>query len=87
MKQLQQFTKSASPNLPFILDYEAMRQRFLTVAQAAGARLSEYVNPLSGPDGNMIVTDVAFIGSYDAPKRTVIISGAHGVEGAYGSAC
>lgn len=74
-------------SLPFALDYATMRQRFLTAARGAGAALSEHVHPLHGPDGKPIATDVALIGQADAPKLMVLISGTHGVEGAYGSAC
>ena len=73
--------------LPFALDYGTMRQRFLAAGRAAGAALSEHVHPLHGPDGAAIATDVALIGQADAPKLMVMISGTHGVEGAYGSAC
>lgn len=78
---------SIDASLPFALDYATMRQRFLAAARAAGAVLSEHVHPLHGPDGNPVATDVALIGRADAPKLMLLISGTHGVEGAYGSAC
>ncbi len=87
MMQPRDLTQSAETNLPFALDYATMRQRFLTAARAAGAALSEHIHPLHGPDGKTIATDVALIGHADAPKLMVMISGTHGVEGAYGSAC
>ena len=87
MMQPRDLTQSADTSLPFALDYATMRQRFLTAARAAGAALSEHVHPLHGPDGKTIATDVALIGRADASKLMVLISGTHGVEGAYGSAC
>ncbi|MBK6468935.1 MAG: DUF2817 domain-containing protein [Rhodobacter sp.] len=85
--QPRDLTQSADTSLPFALDYATMRQRFLAAARAAGAALSEHIHPLHGPDGKTIATDVAMIGQADAPKLMVMISGTHGVEGAYGSAC
>ncbi len=87
MMQPRDLMPPADQSLPFALDYAAMRQRFLTAARAAGAALSEHIHPLHGPDGNVIGTDVALIGQADAAKLLVMISGTHGVEGAYGSAC
>ena len=87
MMQPRDLTQSADTSLPFALDYATMRQRFLAAARAAGAALSEHIHPLHGPDGKPIATDVALIGQADAPKLMVMISGTHGVEGAYGSAC
>lgn len=87
MMQLRDMPQTFNPGLPFALDYATMRQRFLTAARGAGAALSEHVHPLHGPDGKPIATDVALIGRADAPKLMVMISGTHGVEGAYGSAC
>ncbi|MEI2687432.1 MAG: DUF2817 domain-containing protein [Cypionkella sp.] len=87
MMQPRDLTQSTDARLPFALDYATMRQRFLTAARAAGAVLSEHVHSLHGPDGKIIATDVALIGQADATKLMVLISGTHGVEGAYGSAC
>jgi len=87
MMQPRDLTQSAETSLPIALDYATMRQRFLAAARAAGAALSEHVHPLHGPDGKPIATDVALIGPADAAKLMVVISGTHGVEGAYGSAC
>ena len=87
MIQPRDLTQSADTSLPFALDYATMRHRFLAAARAAGAALSEHIHPLHGPDGTTIATDVALIGQADAAKLMVLISGTHGVEGAYGSAC
>jgi polar amino acid transport system ATP-binding protein len=87
MMQPRDLPQPIDTSLPIALDYATMRQRFLAAARAAGAALSEHVHPLHGPDGKPIATDVALIGQADAPKLMVLISGTHGVEGAYGSAC
>ncbi len=87
MTQSPETLKSDDKSLPFALDYATLRQRFLAAARAAGAALSEHVHPLHGPDGKPIATDVALIGKPDAAKLMVLISGTHGVEGPYGSAC
>lgn len=87
MMQPRDLPLPSDTSLPFALDYATMRHRFLAAARAAGAALTEHVHPLHGPDGKPIATDVALIGQADAPKLMVLISGTHGVEGAYGSAC
>ncbi|QND58844.1 DUF2817 domain-containing protein [Mesorhizobium huakuii] len=72
---------------PYAASFSAMRDRFRRAAQRAGAELSEYVHPLHGPDGEVLTTDVALLGRRDAQKLIVLISGTHGVEGPFGSAC
>ena len=72
---------------PYAPSFSTMRDRFRRAAQRAGAELSEYLHPLHGPDGEVLATDVALLGRRDAPKLIVLISGTHGVEGAFGSAC
>ncbi|MES2434008.1 MAG: DUF2817 domain-containing protein [Pseudomonadota bacterium] len=87
MMQPSDRAQADTASLPFALEYATMRQRFLTAARNAGAALSEHIHPLHGPDGAIIATDVALIGPADAPKLMVVISGTHGAEAAYGSAC
>ena len=87
MIQPRDLPPSVDTRLPFALDYQTMRDRFLAAARQAGAALTEHVHPLHGPDGQAIATNVALIGKADAPKLMVLISGTHGVEAAYGSAC
>ena len=87
MTQPPEPRNSVDNGLPFALDCATLRQRFVAAARAAGAALSEHVHPLHGPDGKPIATDVALIGKADAAKLMVLISGTHGVEGPYGSAC
>jgi octopine/nopaline transport system ATP-binding protein len=81
-------TKGATPRVTaFATDYAAMRHGFLAAARRAGADLTAYAHPLPGPQGEALATDVALIGPPDAHKLFILISGTHGVEGAYGSAC
>jgi Protein of unknown function (DUF2817) len=65
--------------------FTAQRERFIKAARAAGAELTEFVHPLRGPRGEMLATDVAVIGDPHAPKRFMVVSGTHGIEGFYGS--
>jgi octopine/nopaline transport system ATP-binding protein len=71
----------------FATGYDAMRERFVVAARRAGADLTAYAHPMPGPQGQALTTDVALIGAPDAAKLFVILSGTHGVEGAFGSAC
>ena len=72
---------------PYAVDFATLRTAFRAAAQRAGAELFDYPHPLHGPDGQVLTTDVALLGRRDAPKLMVLISGAHGVEGAFGSTC
>jgi hypothetical protein len=67
--------------------YRQLRERFLSVAQKVGARLTEYPHPLTGPFGEALYTDVAWLGEPNAKRVLVALSGTHGVEGYYGSDC
>lgn len=69
----------------FCTDYATARERFIAAATAAGARLRAYRNPLSGPLGEVLTCDTAWVGPLDAPRVLVLISGSHGVEGFAGS--
>ncbi len=70
----------------FAHDYAGAREKFREAARTAGARLSEHVNPASGPDGLTLTTDVAALGPPDAAVTLMINSGTHGAEGFFGSA-
>ncbi|MGD9536638.1 MAG: DUF2817 domain-containing protein [Alphaproteobacteria bacterium] len=65
----------------FAGSYAEARAKFLDAAQAAGAALRSYPH-----DDPALGTDVAVLGPPDAPRRLVMISGTHGVEGFAGSA-
>lgn len=67
--------------------FDRLRTQFLHAAEAAGAKLASFPHPLKGPAGEALATDVAWLGAPDARRVLVAISGTHGVEGYYGSAC
>ncbi len=71
----------------FAGDFSALRARFVTAARTAGASLVEYSHSLHGPAGEPLTTDVAYLGRRDVKKLMVLISGTHGVDGPFGSAC
>jgi len=71
----------------YSVGFTELRQRFRSAAQRAGAELTEYLHPLHGPAGEVLATDVALVGRRNASKLMVMISGTHGVEGQFGSAC
>ncbi len=72
-------------NVCFAADYAEAREKFLAAARIAGAETKAYPNPLKGPKGESLSTDVAFLGDRRAPKVLVILSATHGVEGFCGS--
>ncbi|MDT8844014.1 MULTISPECIES: DUF2817 domain-containing protein [Burkholderiaceae] len=67
--------------------FDRLRTQFLKAADAAGATVTSFPHPLKGPAGGALATDVAWLGAPDARRVLVAISGTHGVEGYYGSAC
>lgn len=70
----------------FSATYAEAREKFRAEAKAAGATLTAYENPKAkGPGGETLTTDVACLGSADADKVYLTISGTHGVEGFCGS--
>ncbi len=71
---------------PLSQNYTEARQAFLSAANAAGARLSEFPHPMSGPEGEDLSIDVAEFGPADAESVLLIVSATHGVEGFAGSA-
>ncbi|MBO6678782.1 M14 family metallopeptidase [Parvibaculum sp.] len=67
--------------------YAEARRRFLTAAQAAGARLETYENPHArGPGDTRLFTDTAWFGPASAETVLLNICGTHGAEGYGGSA-
>ncbi|MGI9596966.1 MAG: M14 family metallopeptidase [Acidimicrobiales bacterium] len=67
--------------------YAVARQRLLSVAERAGARLQSFGHPgQRGPDGGELAIDVVELGDPDAGAALLIVSGTHGVEGFAGSA-
>lgn len=69
----------------FATDYAAAREKFQQRCAAAGAAPRRFDNPLPGPDGGDLSTDVAWIGREDADAVLVVISATHGAEGFCGS--
>ena len=79
--------REPDPAPSYSLGFADLRRNFQTAARCVNAELFEYPHPLHGPDGETLVTDVALLGRRDASKLLVLISGTHGVEGQFGSAC
>jgi polar amino acid transport system ATP-binding protein len=71
----------------FSSDYVVLREGFLKACTAAGASVEEISHPLNGPHGERLATRVARLGAPFARKMLIVLSGVHGIEGAYGSAC
>lgn len=69
----------------FSEDYRAARAAFLEAARAAGAEADSVSHPERGPDGDVLATDIAWIGPPDAECVLVMLSATHGVEGFCGS--
>lgn len=70
----------------FAVDYAQARRKFRAATGAIATALRSYVNPLPGPVGEELATDVAWIGPIAARRVLVLQSGTHGVEGFTGSA-
>ena len=70
---------------PFAQTYAEARAKFLAAARAANADLESHLHPLTGPAGEALATDVAWLGPRDAPAVMSVVSGTHGVEGYCGS--
>ncbi|PUE61697.1 hypothetical protein B9Z45_04830 [Limnohabitans sp. 2KL-17] len=69
----------------FSKSYAEARQKFHSVAQAAGLQVDANVHPLAGRDGEELAMDVVFDGTPDASNLLVVSSACHGVEGYCGS--
>jgi hypothetical protein len=77
-------TKVGAPQY-FSSNYEAAREKFLKAASAAGANIDRVQNPHTGPNGEPLFMDIAFLGAEDSKRTLVVSSGTHGVEGFAGS--
>ena len=69
----------------FSATYGEARHRFLDACRRAGARVTSHGHPATGPGGEALATDAAWLGPADAALALVVISGTHGVEGFCGS--
>jgi hypothetical protein len=67
--------------------FDRLRTQFLQTAAGARATVTSYAHPLKGPGGETLATDVAWLGPRDAQRVLLSVSGTHGVEGYFGSAC
>lgn len=71
----------------FAPDYRAARARFRAAAERAGATMEAHALPdQTGPDGEPLFMDAAWIGPEDADAVILSLSGTHGAEGFNGSA-
>ncbi|TXR50579.1 DUF2817 domain-containing protein [Phyllobacterium endophyticum] len=62
-------------------NYAQARDRFLELTDG-----TSYLSKYSGPNGEKLFTDSAWVGRKDAENLLVLVSGTHGVEGYCGSA-
>ena len=69
----------------FSSTYADARMKFLAAARSANALGQSFVNGHSGPEGEQLATDIAYLGPQQARKLLVVISGTHGVEALAGS--
>ena len=70
----------------FSANYAAAREKFRSAAAGALAALESYHNPATGPDGQKLSADTAWLGARNAERVLVIMSGTHGAETFSGSA-
>ena len=69
----------------FSADYGEARSKFRLAAAEAGAQLDRIAHPLTGPRGEDLSVDVAWLGPREAERILVTFSAVHGVEGFCGS--
>ena len=66
--------------------YDAARGGFLAACRAAGAALERHESLVTGPKGQALFTDVAWLCPDTAKRVLITLSATHGVEGFCGSA-
>ncbi|WP_245701932.1 DUF2817 domain-containing protein [Thalassobaculum litoreum] len=69
----------------FAETYGEAREKFLAALAATGTAPRVYANPNTGPTGEGLACETAWIGPEDAAKVFVVVSATHGVEGFCGS--
>lgn len=70
----------------FSADYGEAREKFLDACAARSLTVDSRLNPnAKGVRGEDLYADITLIGSPDAPKVLLLLSGTHGVEGYCGS--
>lgn len=70
---------------PLSATYAAARETFLQAATSAKASMGAVHHPMSGPHGEDLAIDTAWIGHESPQSLLIMASGTHGVEGAGGS--
>jgi hypothetical protein len=71
----------------FPANYASAREAFLNAALSLGSEVESRVHPALGLDGEILAIDLAWVGPKKASSVLLSLSGTHGVEGYYGSAC
>ena len=69
----------------FSANYAAARAAFIRAADGASADVESYHNPATGPDGERLSAETAWLGSREAERVLIIMSGTHGAETFSGS--
>ncbi len=69
----------------FADSYFEAREKFLDAAARRGAQVHSFRNPVPGPGGKDLFTDVARLGPANASKVLIVQSATHGIEGYAGS--
>lgn len=59
----------------------------MAAATGCGLTVDSHAHPLRGLSGEDLALDIAWLGPRDARRVLVSLSGTHGIEGLYGSAC
>jgi len=70
----------------FSADYSSARARFIETADRLGWRREAHDIGSSGPKGESLSIDTAFLGKPSPDNVVIVSSGLHGVEGFFGSA-
>ena len=70
----------------FSSHYAEARHKFLDSASTTQGEVGHYLNPVPGPEEEVLATDTLWIGPQDAGRVLVLLSATHGVEGFCGSA-
>ena len=69
----------------FSSSYAQARSKFLQLSAELGLSVTSHVHPERGRDGEELAMDVVVDGPVDAPRKLLVTSGCHGVEGYCGS--
>lgn len=77
---------TAAPESFFPADYRGARRAFIAACEARRLdAIARVVPGISGPDGRPLFMDAVAMGPRDATRALLVIGGAHGVEGYFGS--